>query len=124
MSSNTAYWRSPVAKSQRKREFTAGFCDLFGDCSLCMQGWCCLPCMVSENSAQLDNNENFCCCLYPSSTFKNRAQATAQFAIEEHWACCFAVCCFPCCSEIQIRKELNAHRGGVGHAGPNYQHMA
>lgn len=106
------YWRLPLAPTQRFRKFSHGFCDCCSECGLCMKGWFCFWCMQSDNSARLDHNENWCCCIYPGGTVKNRKQAKAQFAIKEHCCMWLPICLFPCCSEIQIHKEISAHASG------------
>lgn len=121
-SSSFSYWRQPMAIHQRNRKFAHDYCDCCSDCGLCLKGWCCFPCLVSENSARLDNNDNSCACCYPGTVSKNRNQAKAQFAITESGCMCIPVRLFPCCSEIQIKKELDVHYTSVTGA-PSYMRM-
>ncbi len=120
---STSYWRLPMAPKARYRSFSSDFCDCCSDCSLCVYGCFCCPCLSSEISAKLDNNPNRWWCCYPSSTSKNRRQAKAQFAISEHCCMWLCVCFFPCCSEIQVIKEIRAHTSGVSPDTPQYMQM-
>ena len=108
-----SYWTEPAPIQARTREFTTGLCDCFADCGTLAFAWFCFPCLVSENSARLDNNVNSCGCCYPASVQKNRLQAKAQFGVAP--GCdCFVSWAFPCCSEMQIKRELDYHRNGRG----------
>jgi len=109
------YWAAPVVPEERKREFYYGFCDCCGECGVCVYGSCCLPCLMSENSARMDGGSP-CCCFYPGGPVKNRLQAKAQFGIRLACGGCFGDClaasCLPCCSEIQIKREIDRHITG------------
>ena len=91
--------------------------DLFdcgSDGSGCCSAYCCFYCFVSENSRLLDGEPHTCCanCCYPGSSKKNRVQALATFGIRESSVdSCLILCCCPCCSEMQVRRELQIRRG-------------
>jgi len=87
--------------------------DIGASCKACF----CLCCLIADNSSRLDGNQNTCCCCYPGHAGKNRAQAKARFNFGpptcEDW--CLSCCCM-CCSEIQIKRELD-NRKVKGYAG-------
>jgi hypothetical protein len=121
-SSNASYWKQPLPAFQRDRNFTYDFCDCFGDCGACLSASFALPCLVSSNSARLDNNENEGGCCYPASGAKNRRQAKAQFGIKDDCGTDTMACFFPCLSEVQVKREIDLHYGGV--MSPKQQRMA
>jgi hypothetical protein len=121
------YWAQLQASHARNRaSFTFDLCDCFSDCGTLCYAHMCFPCLMSENSARLDNNDNTCGCCYPASAAKNRLQAKAQFGVQPNCDCLISWL-FPCCSEMQIKRELDFHRNGqanqqVVHIGqPVYQ---
>jgi len=95
----------PTVHYTRTGNWSTGFCGC--DIGDCCYGWCCLPCLVSENSARLDNNPNFCMCCYPAGPMKNRYQAQAQFGIKGDCGLDCLACLCVCCSELQIKRELD-----------------
>jgi len=114
----------PLALEDRGNDWHFGLCGCFGDCVLCCFAHHCLCCLVSQNSADLDGNPNTCGCCYAGSFGKNRLQAVAQFGIRTNMAFeIFACCFFPCCSEVQVAREIKWHATNVK-AAPQVQMMA
>jgi len=114
----TSDWLKPIARDKRVGEFHYGCCGCMEDCQLCLCGWCLYPCLLSQNSADLDGNPNYLWCCYPaglgqpwSCTSKVRAQAQAQFGIRSD--CCvdsMMELCVPCLSQIQVAREIKWHK--------------
>ena len=111
VNSKPSYWAEPKPTEARTREFTTGLCDCFADCGTLVYAHFCIVCLISENSARLDNNPNTCGCCYPGGPLKNRLQAKAQFGVAPGCDAC-TVWAFSCCSEMQVKRELDYHRNG------------
>lgn len=108
------YWAAPAPVESRTREFTYGLCDC-GEIGICVYAHFCLCCLISENSARMDGATPCCGCCYNGEPWKNRLQAKGQFGIRLKWGCvgdCLIASCLACCSEIQIKRELDLHRYG------------
>eukprot|EP00732_Lithocolla_globosa_P006407 Lithocolla_globosa_v1_NODE_7446_length_946_cov_34.950617.p1 type:complete len:178 gc:universal NODE_7446_length_946_cov_34.950617:715-182(-) len=92
--------------------WSSGLFECFNDIDSCVCGFCCLPCLASRNSAQLDGQNNCCLCLYPGSLFKNRLQASSKFHIRDGINSHCSVFCLICwcgpCSECQISRQLKS----------------
>ena len=113
--------------------FSTGLCDCFSDVGLFCYGFWCIPCLQTRNSVDLDGAKRTCCsvwcCCYPWSPCKNRAQALGTFGIRENCCktCTINWCC-TVCSECQIGREIERHRGQpsrvlVGSNGINYRDL-
>lgn len=94
--------------------WTSALCDCGSDVGGCCSAYWCFCCFVRENSRLLDGEPHTCCanCCYPGTSAKNRAQALATYGIRER-ACdtCLILWCCPCCSEMQVRREMQQRRG-------------
>eukprot|EP00999_Lentomonas_sp_LEN2_P001976 NODE_3144_length_449_cov_37.406832_g3094_i0.p1 GENE.NODE_3144_length_449_cov_37.406832_g3094_i0~~NODE_3144_length_449_cov_37.406832_g3094_i0.p1 ORF type:complete len:111 (-),score=16.19 NODE_3144_length_449_cov_37.406832_g3094_i0:35-367(-) len=100
--------------------FSTGLFGCFSDMGICVWGWCCPICLVTDNSAGLDGNQNCCMCCYPGNSFKNRMQAHAKFHyVPESWctACMTSCLCGPC-SERQIARELKIKSASTAYEAP------
>lgn len=116
---------------QQRNYWTTGLCDIFADCDVCMEGWCCYCCQEGRlyEAIEFDNpnttNCSVCmltCCLAganlaPLVSFYNRRALIEKYNIQGEaclTTCCFSFCC-PYNSSCQMQREMAAR--GVNPGG-------
>ena len=105
--------------------WNTGLCECFADCDICCLGCFCLPCLVGCNEYEMDEKPeayclpSFCyphlnpcswCCSMPAvlgDVYRNRMIMAERQGIDTNGFYIWLIgTCLPCCSEMQIAREL------------------
>eukprot|EP00700_Malawimonas_jakobiformis_P000716 EC719316.1.p2 GENE.EC719316.1~~EC719316.1.p2 ORF type:complete len:146 (+),score=20.44 EC719316.1:42-440(+) len=109
----------PVASG----DYTTGLCECCayeGDLKICCATYFCMPCMVSQNMANLHGYNYHCCdycCVCTHAPFfgftyftRLAVRHTYQMPEDHCGACCLSWCCMPC-GRCQDAREIKYRTG-------------